>query len=203
MWVVKLGGSLANDAATLRKWLEAAATHPQRPLIIVPGGGHFANAVRHSQAALGFSDPLAHRLALAAMAHFGQVLLALEPRLVTCRGNEFGSLGGSGAYVWLPDSAQGFEPPVAENWSLTSDSLALWVAMRTQAPCCVLVKSVAPPSESDSIALLSLSGYVDRAFPDYAHRYAGEIIFLASDAYGTLADIARRSPRHGDNSSAM
>ena len=48
MWVVKLGGSLAY-ASELPRWLSALAEGAGGRAIIVPGGGPFADQVRHAQ----------------------------------------------------------------------------------------------------------------------------------------------------------
>lgn len=79
--VVKLGGSLLADPARLRAWLGRLAAGALGPCLIVPGGGPFADAVRNAQAALGFDDALAHRLALDAMGRMAEVFRALEPGL--------------------------------------------------------------------------------------------------------------------------
>ena len=78
--VVKLGGSLLGEArlgSVLT--LIGAAT---RPVVIVSGGGPFADAVREAQAVLAFDDATAHRMALLAMHQTGLALAALEPRLL-------------------------------------------------------------------------------------------------------------------------
>ena len=51
--VVKLGGSLS-ETGELKRWL-ALITRARRPLIVVPGGGAFADAVRRAPAE---TDPL-------------------------------------------------------------------------------------------------------------------------------------------------
>ena len=79
--VVKLGGSLLGEPARLRAWLARLASGNLGPCLIVPGGGPFADAVRTAQAALGFDDRLAHRLALDAMGRMAEVFCALEPGL--------------------------------------------------------------------------------------------------------------------------
>ena len=63
--VVKLGGSVVRSPE-LRPWLDAIAASPA-PVVVVPGGGALADEVRSCQAALGFGDAAAHRMALLAM----------------------------------------------------------------------------------------------------------------------------------------
>src|SRR5215510_16371000 len=67
--VVKLGGSYAH-AAELKPWLAAIAACAGH-VVLVPGGGPFADAVREAQARMGFDDRVAHRMALTAMAQYG------------------------------------------------------------------------------------------------------------------------------------
>src|SRR6202047_4104277 len=52
--IVKLGGSLAHTPQ-FAAWLEALAAWGG-PLILVPGGGVFADCVRAAQGAMGFKD---------------------------------------------------------------------------------------------------------------------------------------------------
>ena len=70
--VIKLGGSHASGPH-IRDWLAAIAAEKRR-IVIVPGGGPFADAVRSTQASLGFDDSAAHDMALMAMAQFGRFL---------------------------------------------------------------------------------------------------------------------------------
>ena len=73
--IVKLGGSHA-FGPHLHDWLEAIAREAGL-VVIVPGGGPFADAVRAAQPAMGFDDEAAHAMALMAMAQFGR---ALQPQ---------------------------------------------------------------------------------------------------------------------------
>jgi dihydroneopterin aldolase len=81
--VVKLGGSMAG-AAELGVWI-AALVDSTLPLVIVPGGGPFADQVRDAQKRMGFSDKAAHAMAILAMDQFGHVLLDRHERLVPAR----------------------------------------------------------------------------------------------------------------------
>src|SRR5580692_10060673 len=77
--VVKLGGSQA-FSAHLSDWLDAVALGAGR-VVIVPGGGPFADAVRTAQPAMGFDDRAAHHMALLAMEQFGCALAGLRRSL--------------------------------------------------------------------------------------------------------------------------
>src|ERR1700740_2356469 len=72
--VVKLGGSLASKPQR-SAWLDTLVNWGG-PLLLVPGGGPFADCVRKAQSAMGFDDVTAHRLALIAMGQYGIALAA-------------------------------------------------------------------------------------------------------------------------------
>ena len=81
--VVKLGGSTA-DHKEMDVWTTAlAAAHV--PLVIVPGGGAFADHVRDEQGRLGFSDAAAHAMAILAMDQFGHLILDRHERFSPAR----------------------------------------------------------------------------------------------------------------------
>lgn len=182
--VVKLGGSLVADAPRLRAWLAHLADGAAGPCVVVPGGGPLAEAVRTSQAALGFSDALAHRLALDAMGRMAEIFSALEPRLVAARAPEaLAALLASGLVpVWDPADLKAGHPDIPETWDVTSDSLALWLAAAIGASRCCLVKSAERPAGTTDWADLAASGLVDAAFPVFAARYAGPIAILGPGA---------------------
>ncbi|MBD8908586.1 uridylate kinase [Methylorubrum zatmanii] len=173
--VVKIGGSLVADRARLRAVLAACAD--EAPVAVVPGGGPFAEAVRTAQAALGFDDALAHRLALDAMGRMAEVFASLEPRLAIAASPEAvaGTLSQGRAAIWDPAALKAGHPDIPESWEVTSDSLALWLATALGARRCILVKS-AKLSPDASPSALARAGLVDAAFPRFAAAFPGEIV---------------------------
>jgi len=81
MWVVKLGGSLLGSPE-LPRWLDTLVQVSDGKVVIVPGGGIFADAVREAQKLAHVSDATAHHLALCAMDQFGLLLAGMNPSLV-------------------------------------------------------------------------------------------------------------------------
>ncbi len=77
--IVKLGGSLARSER-LTAWLDSLA-EAAGEVVVVPGGGPFAERVREMQQRWRFDDPTAHHLALLAMEQFGRMLAVLRPGL--------------------------------------------------------------------------------------------------------------------------
>lgn len=167
IFVAKLGGSLAFSPQR-EAWL-AALTASVRPLILVPGGGPFAEAVRAAQAPTGFDDAAAHRLALLAMEQFAVVLAGHSDRFVlaSSRGDIEAALEAAKIPVWLPSAMTLEAAEIPASWDATSDSLAAWLAGLVGARRLLLIKSCdlerpAAPSE------LAASKIVDPLFPRFA-----------------------------------
>ncbi|HNZ56913.1 MAG TPA: uridylate kinase [Methylophilaceae bacterium] len=142
MWVVKLGGSLLG-APELSRWLETLVKFSDGKVVIVPGGGLFANAVREAQQMTNMQDALAHQLALLAMDQYGLLLTGLNPALVTASSElEISERGWQHrAIVWLPSKMVLADDTIPRNWEITSDSLSAWLANKLGAEQLILVKS--------------------------------------------------------------
>jgi aspartokinase-like uncharacterized kinase len=174
LWVVKLGGSLAYSRY-LDRWLSVLAGGG-RAVVIVPGGGPFADQVRTLQNRRRFDDGAAHHMALLAMEQYGRMLTGLLPGLRPAASRaEIARARRAGlAAVWMPTRMVLADPRIAASWDITSDSLAAWLAGQLEADRLVLVKSVALAGGSVPAAALARRGIVDPAFPGYLARCGAE-----------------------------
>ncbi|MGQ7793440.1 amino acid kinase family protein [Faunimonas sp. B44] len=185
--IIKLGGSYALSP-DLGRALEAIALCGA-PVVVVPGGGPFADAVRAAQLRMGFGDRAAHRMALLAMAQFAEALADLGPGLEVAESAEAirAALGAKRVPVWSPlPMALGADLP--ESWDVTSDSLAVWLARALGAPKVVLLKS-AEPSPGASAEELAAAGIVDPHLPRILGSGAPALAVLGPAMLGSLADI--------------
>jgi aspartokinase-like uncharacterized kinase len=198
--VVKVGGGLlqAQGLEGLRRaCAEATQMSRSRPVLVVPGGGPFADAVRGLDAQVGLADNVAHALALGAMDQLGVLLRPLLPtaellgRLVVPS-----SLG-----VVLAAAAFGDRPEVPQSWAVTSDSLAVLAAAAIGAEEAILLKPVAGvlaqwPSNSPPLRALTADelealqarggGQVVDAYLPAAVRDTGvAVVVRAPDETGT------------------
>lgn len=139
--VIKIGGGLLRDeglAGLQRACAEATEIAASRPVLVVPGGGPFADVIRTVDEEVGLDDATAHALALQAMDQFGVLLRPLLPdtellaELVAPRA------------LALLQAAPAFtgRPGVPESWTVTSDSLAVLAAAAIGADEAVLLKRV-------------------------------------------------------------
>ncbi|HEX7292706.1 MAG TPA: hypothetical protein VF250_16420 [Conexibacter sp.] len=166
--VVKIGGGLARDCGSdaLRALCAAIGTAAgSHPLLVVPGGGGFADAVRVEDRHFGLRASTSHRMAALAMDQLGLLLGDLIPRAALCRGlDTVTALTDEGrAAVLLPAALVLATTELPESWDVTSDSIATWVAGRAGARRVVLLKSVGGlyrhrPGDGEPIRQLSPAG---------------------------------------------
>jgi 5-(aminomethyl)-3-furanmethanol phosphate kinase len=166
LWVIKLGGSLHADPI-LKAWLDLLVEYGCGKVVIVPGGGNYADAVRDAQQRWKFGESIAHRMALLAMEQYALQLQAITPRLIiadTAVGIT-NSLRSGNVPIWFPSAMVLADPYIRATWGVTSDSLAAWLATHMQATNLVLVKSC-PLGTDTSVVELANAGIVDACFAD-------------------------------------
>jgi 5-(aminomethyl)-3-furanmethanol phosphate kinase len=140
--VVKVGGALARDAVALRAWCaQLAACGARHPLLVVPGGGSFADAVREHDHRFGLGAETAHWMAILAMDQLGWALSELIPGAV--RRSDLEPVHAGAVSVLLPFALLRERDPLPASWAVTADSIAAWVAGAARAERVVLVKAVA------------------------------------------------------------
>ena len=193
--VLKLGGSLA-ESHRLTGLLEAVV-RATAPVVIVPGGGPFADAVRAIQPRLQLTDALAHRLALLSMHQMGHVIAARHPRFVTAETlPDIAQALVTGAIpVWLPFALQHDDATLPADWTATSDTMAARLAGRMGSGSVALVKSCAV-TEGATLTGLTADGIIDPVFAEAVTRDR-----LSWRVYGT-GDEAALAARLGASSQA-
>lgn len=112
--VVKFGGSLAPHIPEILQVLRASP----RTLLIVPGGGQFADTIRQ----VAVNNDASHWMAIAAMEQYGWMLasngLPTTDQLAIPQTTS----------VLLPYSVMRQSNPLPHSWDVTSDTIAAWVA---------------------------------------------------------------------------
>ena len=192
-WVVKLGGSLARSPA-LPGWLARLAA--DAGVVVVPGGGPFADPVRELQDVWRFDDACAHHMALLAMEQYGRMLCALQPRLQAAAGPAALAriLAGGGVAVWMPTRMVLADPAVEQSWRVSADSLAAWLCRRLSARALVLVKSV-PAAAGSPIGSLAADGALDEAFEHATAGLEAAVWWLTRSDAGDWPRLRAARPR--------
>ncbi len=187
MIVVKLGGSLSHTDALINCLVSVERRYRGRAVVIVPGGGAFADQVRLAQQRWQFDDGTAHRMAILAMQQMALLFNGIK--------GDF-AIAGSVAdirrqlqrqktVIWSPDIAELDQAGIQASWDITSDSLAAWLAKTLSATELVLVKS-AVIDASLSLAQLAQQAIIDQGFCELVKSVAFEIRVLNQQDFGIL-----------------
>ncbi|WKJ89060.1 uridylate kinase [Methylomonas montana] len=185
--VIKLGGSLLETAA-LPACL-AAVDHYTGPVVIVPGGGPFAEQVRIAQSQWHFDDVAAHRMAILAMQQMALLMHSLRPEYALI--SDVGRLSSAGqmqsVLIWSPQIEQLDEAGIAASWDVTSDSLAAWLAGRIDAEELIIVKSAQIPVPTN-LQGLQQQGILDAAFQRFTAQANYKITVINKDRFLSCHD---------------
>lgn len=182
MKVVKVGGSLERSC-NLKTYLTKIDEHYPAGLIIVPGGGVFADTVRQAQQRWHFEDDRAHRMAIIAMQQMALLFQSILSGFTFAETlKEINERSGNGErLIWWPDFKLLDQAGISAGWDVTSDSLAAWLAGALNADELILVKSAEIPAGLDLSALTRL-GIVDPCFIEFTKNTAYRITLINKDA---------------------
>ncbi len=151
--IVKVGGGLLGKAGALDLVTEAlTAFSPGRRLVILPGGGPFADAVRTMFRRVKIGQDAAHWMAVLGMDQYAHALVArlagaelVEQQADIAAARQAGRLPVLAPYRWLRAA-----DPLAHSWDVTSDTIAAWFAGALDARRIVLIK----PAAGDTLKLV-------------------------------------------------
>jgi aspartokinase-like uncharacterized kinase len=139
--VIKVGGRLGRRGHLRTLASRLGALGDRHRLLVVPGGGGFADAVRELDAREHLGDSAAHWMAVLAMDQYGLALADFIPgsRVVRSRTEALG-VGVGDVPVLLPYAWLRRADPLPHSWSVTSDAIAVWVGRQCRARAVVLLK---------------------------------------------------------------
>ena len=164
--VIKVGGSLAeNPELLIHLCAKLSGLAKSYELIVVPGGGRFADVVRDSDKRFNLSSGISHRMAILGMDQFGLLLAQITPNsCATYLLDDAKQLSETEVVpVFLPSRLMFKENPLENSWEVTSDSISAYVASRLQAAKVLLVTDVdgifteAPKKNEDATLITHVS----------------------------------------------
>ncbi len=141
MWILKIGGSwiTSNHLNELIDLLKKKTLTDN--LIIVVGGGCFADSVRWAFRKKKMSMRTANYLALKSTEIFAYMLKEIDKDIQLIKNIK--SLKKKGSLkVWLPSKLLKEEPSFLKNWDSTSDSVAAWLYEKLNAKGLLFIKSL-------------------------------------------------------------
>jgi aspartokinase-like uncharacterized kinase len=142
--VLKIGGSLSRCGGLMPLCEKISGLGEHYRLLVVPGGGAFADQVRDACRRYNLDETAAHRMALLAMDQYGYVLNHLisgsclaADLPAACEAAKSGRIG-----ILLASSLLFRADPLPHSWQVTSDTIAAWIAHSTHCRKLVLLKDV-------------------------------------------------------------
>jgi len=175
MKVLKFGGSLFDNARVILQRVRSSGAD----VLIVPGGGRFADLVRDIYRESGLSEEAAHWMAVLAMDAYAYYLsdisgIELTPLLVKKKG----------VRIVLPYEILRRQDELPHSWDVTSDTIAAWMAYRTGSK---LIKAtdvdgiILDGRLQETIEASKLRGMetcVDRALPEFLINHQMDALVL-------------------------
>jgi len=141
--VVKVGGGLLGTEGALDRVCAAVAALGRRePVVVVPGGGPLADAVRDLDRRIRLSPDTAHWMAMLAMDQYGHLIAEriAGARLVEEPGAVAPIIAAGEVAVLAPSRWMRAADVLPHGWDATSDSIAAFVAGALDAVRLDLVK---------------------------------------------------------------
>ena len=195
--VIKVGGGLLARAGAFELVTGALAAFGKgRPVVVVPGGGPFAGAVRELLRRIKIGDEAGHWMAVLGMDQYAHALaertagaVLVETRAEIETALQGGHVPVLAPYRWLRSA-----DPLPHSWEVTSDSVSAWVAGPLGAARLVLIKPVK----------VELAAAVDSHFFQALPRGVDAVVLTPHelDRLGTVVDESplpaqRRSASQG------
>ncbi len=142
--ILKIGGSLSRGSGLDSLCREIARLGELFRLLIVPGGGRFADQVRDAYARFSLDETTAHRMALLAMDQYGCLLgdLITKSAVTGDLSLALQAAESGRAAILLPSPLVLSEDPLPHSWRVTSDTIAAWIAHASNCERLILLKDV-------------------------------------------------------------
>lgn len=142
--VLKVGGSIAEDISSIANLCqELTVLAEAHRILIVPGGGEFADEVRKFDKVYGLSNTATHKMAILAMDQYGFFLSDITPNSYVSYALEDISTTAKGKLpILLPSQLMFHEDPLEHSWDVTSDTIAAYIAGLLEAEKLILVTDV-------------------------------------------------------------
>jgi len=147
---IKIGGGLLGTPGAFDTVCTGVgALGRVRRVVVVPGGGPFADAVRAFDQHIGLSAGAAHWMAILGMDQYAQALAERIPgaTLVDDLAGILPAVDTGGVAVLAPYKWMRAADVLPHSWDVTSDSVAAFIAGAVDAIHLVLVKPSSAPQE--------------------------------------------------------
>ncbi len=184
--VIKVGGSLGQSRKLADLMARPSELGRRFKILIIPGGGAFADVIRDYDRQFGLDRDASHWMAILAMDQYGHLISSLIPDSELVHGlSDARKVSASGRVPVLLTYNLLFQADaLPRSWNVTADSIAAWVAGLAGARQLILLKSVDGlftdnPCSQATVELLEKTdlnqlircGGVDRYFASILRKY--------------------------------
>ncbi len=139
MWIVKIGGSWLKNPK-LPVLINSLQKFSKQKIVLVVGGGVFAETVRSVYTSIKMKQETGHILAMKATEIFAYYLKSINPNIsITFKISNFFV---KKLNLWLPTEILSYEAKFEKNWESTSDSIATWLYSNTKSKGVIFIKSL-------------------------------------------------------------
>jgi aspartokinase-like uncharacterized kinase len=161
--ILKLGGSLIEKGRSILRFLRDYAEENALTILVVPGGGPFAEAVRALSDEFAMSEETVHWMAVLAMHQYGLFLANGELEMPLVGRMEEIDVAGHICIV-LPYKMLRADDCLPHTWDVTSDTIAAFVANKLGEKTFVKLTDVdgIVSEEGHVIEEISAQGMVER-----------------------------------------
>ncbi|MHA1195297.1 MAG: amino acid kinase family protein [Promethearchaeota archaeon] len=144
--IFKIGGSVLKDSESVNNVIsqfhELMMQKILDLIIIVPGGGIFANFIRYADKKLKLGDDPSHWLAILAMNYNGMSLIKKYDKIFLTEDFDELKEFEKGIILFLPFKYLYNNDVLPHSWDVTSDSITLYFANKLNLKSCYLIKDV-------------------------------------------------------------
>lgn len=125
--IIKFGGSLIEKSRGIIRFLGDYAEEKSLTIILIPGGGPFAEAVKNISEDMSISENTAHWMAVLAMHQYGLFLASREIEIPSVESVD--EIDGAGSMcILLPYKILKADDWLPHTWDVTSDTIAAFAA---------------------------------------------------------------------------
>ena len=170
MWIIKIGGSWI-DKVELNELVTHLSKHSKfENIIIVVGGGCFADAVRLVYASNQMSEKTGHFLALKGTEMFAHIIKEINKNISLINNIESLKVLDRKLKVWMPSRVLKDEPSFINSWESTSDSVAAWLHKKVKSKGLIFVKSLIFEKKKYKLKHLQDKNVLDRNVDKYLYK---------------------------------
>ncbi|NVM44730.1 MAG: hypothetical protein HWN79_07420 [Candidatus Lokiarchaeota archaeon] len=144
--IFKIGGNILENSknieSTITQLTRLYEENILQRIILIPGGGSYANFIRKLDEELKLGDDLAHWMAIYSMNYNGIELNRRYPELELIEDLKAFQDSKKIFCIFLPYNYLRKNDNLPHNWDVTSDSIALYIAVQLRFNKCFLIKDI-------------------------------------------------------------